>query len=256
MVAGRRIYRRGVPRAGKTIIRSRNGGGEKRYRSVKQKTGKGMAVAPSSNILLHTPLLPISKTGKLPYSEGSGLPIGSLSTGALGAPNAYVFTANGMYDPNITSTGHQPMGFDQMMLFYEHYTVTKSKITVNFINTDSLNAVMVGILIAPDATVGTSSDTLLENGMYVKKLLTTPTSGGSQTGSLTCTANISKINGKKDVKSENDFRGDLTSNPVEQTYFHIFAYNPFAKTQCTGLYFEVLIEYDAIFTEPRKMIPS
>jgi len=36
--------------------------------------------------------------------------------------------------------------------------------------------------------------------------------------------NISRIK-KKDVKSENDFRGDVASNPVEQTYFHIFAYN-------------------------------
>jgi len=249
MVTGRRIYRRSGARG--HYARTRRGNlSEKRYRSVKQKTGKGMAVAPSSNVLLHTPLLPISKLGKLPYAETV---IGVLNTGALGIPNAYVFTANGMFDPNITSTGHQPMGFDQMMLFYEHYTVTKSKITVNFINTNPTDSVFVGILIAPDATIGTNINTLLENGMYVKKQLSHLT-GGNNLGALTISANISKINGKKDVKSENDFRGDITANPVEQTYYHIFCYNPYGVASSCS--FEVLIEYDAIFTEPRKMIPS
>lgn len=251
MVAGNRIYFKAAQKG--VVYRQRRVKGlTKRYTSAKQRTGKGMAVAPTSNILLHTPLLPISKIGKLPYAEGTDNL--SIATGALGQANAYIFTANGLYDPNITATGHQPMGFDQMMLFYEHYTVTKSKITVNFVNTNNTYGCMVGILIAPDATIGTNINTLMENGMYVKKLLTSQL-GGNPIGSLTCSANISKINGKKDVKSENDFRGDITANPVEQTYFHVFVYNPFNSSPIT-VQFEVLIEYDAVFTEPRKMIPS
>lgn len=223
----------------------------KKYKFSKQKTGKGMRVAPSSNVLLHTPLLPLSKTGKLPYAE-----IGTQLTATAGSLAAgYVFTANGLFDPNITSTGHQPMGFDQMMLFYEHYTVTGSTITVNFQNMDAVNPCMVGILIAPDATIETDVDKLLENGMYVKKHLAA--FGGSESkASITVHANISKINGKKDVKSENDFRGDVNANPAEQTYFHVFVYNPWTIAAATPIVFETLIEYDAIFTEPRKMTQS
>jgi len=209
-----------------------------------------MSIAPSSNVLLHTPLLPLSKNGKLPYSETSL----TLSTGAVGLPNAFVFTANGLYDPNITGAGHQPMGFDQMMLFYEHYTVSRSKITVNFKSTDATNASVVGILISPDATIGTVTNTLLENGMYVKKQLSRLGTDGDSC-SITVNADISKINGKKDVKSEDDFRGDVASNPAEQTYFHVFIYNTYTGAVATCA-FEALIEYDAIFTEPRKMIQS
>ena len=251
MVAGRRVYYKKRVDGQTYTVRKRKRGGLKGVTSVRQRTGKGMAIAPTSNVLLHTPLLALSKSGKLPYSEGKL----TMTQGASGQPTAYVFTANGLYDPNITGTGHQPMGFDQMMLFYEHYTVTKSKITVNFINVSVTDPACVGVLIAPDATIGTDANTLLENGMYVKKVLTIP-AGGSSTGSITCSANISKINGKKDVKSENDFRGDITANPAEQTYFHVFSYNPFAAVQNNSVYFEVLIEYDAIFTEPRKMVPS
>ena len=35
----------------------------------------------------------------------------------------YIFTLNGLYDPNITGTGHQPRGYDQITPFYKAYTV-------------------------------------------------------------------------------------------------------------------------------------
>jgi len=251
MPLGRRIYKKRVIDGVKYLTRRRKGGvTHKGYISQKQRTGKGMSVAPSSNILLHTPLLPLSKNGKLPYAE-AGV---ALATGALGVPNAYVFTANGLYDPNITGVGHQPMGFDQMMLFYEHYTVGRSKITVNFKSTDAVNACMVGILIAPDNVVGNVTTTLLENGMYVKKNLSRLGTDGDSC-SITVFADISKINGKRDVKSENDFRGDIASNPTEQTYFQVFCYNIWTVAASSCI-FEALIEYDAVFTEPRKMIAS
>lgn len=37
--------------------------------------------------------------------------------------SAYVFSLNGLFDPNITGTGHQPRGYDQITPFYKAYTV-------------------------------------------------------------------------------------------------------------------------------------
>ncbi len=47
-----------------------------------------------------------------------------------GAPATYVFSCNGLYDPNITGTGHQPHGFDQLMQNYKNYQVLSSSIEV------------------------------------------------------------------------------------------------------------------------------
>lgn len=219
-------------------------------RSRKQRTGKGIKVIRPENAIMHSPMLPLSKTVKLTYYDQN-----NFSTGAVLAGN-YIFTANGLYDPNITGTGHQPMGFDQMMLFYEHYTVTLSKITVNFYNNDADDSVVVGILVAPDATPETVFSKLNENGLLVKKWLSPQTSGSPAAKcSLAIKANISKINGKKDVRSEDDFRGDVAANPLEQTYYHLFAYNQ-VTVNVVNVCFEVLLEYTAIFTEPRKMIQS
>lgn len=219
-----------------------------RVKAKKQRSGKGFAVHNPERSITHTPLLPLSKIAKLPYAEIVTFNTGSVNTGG------FVFTANGLYDPNITGVGHQPMGFDQMMLFYEHYTVTNAKLTVTLYNYTSTESVMVGVLVAPDATIETNYYKLLENGLLTRKWLSKETNSNNM-HTFTVSCNLSKVNGKKDVKSEDDFRGDIASNPPEQTYFHLFAYNQISTTICT-VYGEVVIEYDAIFTEPRKMIMS
>jgi len=42
----------------------------------------------------------------------------------------YNFRANSCYDPDYDGAGHQPMGFDQMALKYNHYQVLGSRIKV------------------------------------------------------------------------------------------------------------------------------
>jgi hypothetical protein len=50
-----------------------------------------------------------------------------------GSNASYVFAMNGLYDPNITGTGHQPYGFDEYCAAagagpYNRYTVVKSRL--------------------------------------------------------------------------------------------------------------------------------
>lgn len=40
------------------------------------------------------------------------------------------FRLNSLYDPDLTSTGHQPRGFDQLMAFYQRYRVYGCKMDV------------------------------------------------------------------------------------------------------------------------------
>jgi len=53
-------------------------------------------------------------------------------TSTSGGVGAYVFSMNGLYDPDITSTGHQPMYFDTYGAIYESYRVISSELTATF----------------------------------------------------------------------------------------------------------------------------
>jgi len=51
---------------------------------------------------------------------------------SAGSPGLYQFRMNSLFDPDYTSTGHQPQWFDQLSAVYSYYRVLKSKITVTF----------------------------------------------------------------------------------------------------------------------------
>jgi len=67
-------------------------------------------------------LFPVKTSRRLVYHDTVFV------TSTSGVPATYVFSTNGLYDPNITGTGHQPAGFDQIMLYYNHYYVNRATI--------------------------------------------------------------------------------------------------------------------------------
>ncbi len=50
------------------------------------------------------------------------------STGTGTAPSVQQFRLNDCYDPDYTGTGHQPMGFDQMMTLYATFRVLSTRV--------------------------------------------------------------------------------------------------------------------------------
>lgn len=208
------------------------------------------------NIFVRPPVVGIQHRSHLIYSEFVSL----TSTGA-GTVGYYAFSANGLFDPNITGTGHQPMGFDQLMLLYEHYTVLRAKVTVTFINDDCKQCGMVGIAISPDGTLPSTYTTLIENGLVSKKFL----NGGRTAvqGFMDGTAvqvsmpfDIRQINGRAaPIVGDDLYRGDAASNPTEQTYIALFCSN-LSNATVFPVSASVDIDYEAVFTEPRKLAAS
>lgn len=199
------------------------------------------------NTIRTTPVLPIKHRSKLIYYDTRVI------TPTAAASTAYIYSANGLFDPDITGVGHQPMGFDQLMALYEHYTVTNAKVTVSFVNEDLNDNAYVGVALYPDTTVETVPGRLVENGLLKRSWIAPQDSNSKSQTTVNFSCDIAKINGRpKPIIGDDLFRGDAASNPSEQTYFHIFGYND-ATANPTQIRFNVIIEYDAVFTEPRKL---
>lgn len=196
---------------------------------------------------LWTPLFPPRVTKKLRYATSA-----SLSCSAVGTVSGRVYSANGLFDPDVTGTGHQPMGFDQMMLSYDHYYVTASKIEVLFKNI-SASTVNVAIRTDADVVITTSADTLLESGMLLSETLEAKSTYGSAKR-LQSAVSIRKFQGVDDVLDVVELRGTVAANPVEGTFFHVVTWDPTLNGGTVSV--EVIMEFTAVFTEPRLITPS
>jgi hypothetical protein len=215
--------------------------------------------APKTDALQRCPLFPASvrRRGQLYYETALGL-----TAPTSGNAVTYFFSANGMFDPNITGTGHQPIGFDQMMLMYEQCTVINSSIQVTF-NVGPGLTINAGVALFPDATGLTNPSQLVENGLirYI------PLTSGSTTfqnhrpqSIVRLDCNVAKYFGRRGVRvllNDDNLYTTAAANPVEQVYYGIVAWqiSPDGSTT-TALGFDVLISYDVIYWEPRKLTES
>lgn len=208
-----------------------------------------------STMLRTIPIFPVRtfRSGMLYYEQDYKL------SHATGAKQDYFFFANSLFDPNSTGTGHQPMGFDQMMLFYEHYCVTRAKLLVEFINDDA--AAKVGVYLSPDAVSSTDVSKAIENGLIKTKVIDSDVAAGGTGQRVTrmeIDVDIAKYLGKRsaqDLIDDSECRGSATASPTEGVYFGVTGWGFPVANQMT-VFFAVTIAFDAWFIEPRKLASS
>lgn len=111
----------------------------------------------------------------------------------------------------------------------------------------------VAIRVVADATATTVIDSIMEYGLLNVDVLDYKGVYGSLKR-LTESVSIRKIQGVDDILDVEALGGTATSNPAEQTYFHLLAWDLGATTYT--VLFDVIIEYTAVFVEPRLLTPS
>lgn len=218
----------------------------------KNKKGRSAAVTvgklDSSAVgLSYMPVFPSSIRRRLTYYDTGNLTVTS------GTLNYTVFSANGLYDPNISGIGHQPTGFDQMMVFFDHYVVVSCRATVNWFNTSSASSAQVALLLNSSNSLTSSYTEIAEGGYSVREFMGALGSTDSvKTSRLS--VNIPKFAGTPNVRDATDLWGTIGSNPNEQTYFDLAAWD--FQGGSPAMRYEILLEYDAWFLEPRKLSSS
>jgi len=198
-------------------------------------------------VVRNLPLFGLRTRRKLPYYEAIVL-VGPANSSATAQ---YIWSANGCFDPNITGAGHQPMGFDQMMLFYNHYTVVGSRIKTLIQNASGTNiAVYSSLMVSGSTSVSTDYINNIENGELVYTILSVPGASGAN-ASLRTSVNCAKFQGLSNIMDDPDMRGDASSNPTEQLYYIVSVWNP-ASAAVASVLVNVELEFDVIFHEPKK----
>lgn len=181
----------------------------------------------------------------------------TLDVGAGAAAVIHSFSANGLYDPDITGVGHQPMGFDQWMAFYGKYCVLESKATVTFFSTsDASSLAIVGIRLNRDYTLThVTAPTICETGDVAYRPLAAVT-GGNAVVQVTKRFRASETFGTPNVLGEDEFAGDASNNPARQYYFVTFVAPATPGVNIAAIDCQVQLEFDAVFSQPVEMTAS
>lgn len=242
-------------RAGKRIKRERdaqigNAKGKGKYsRALVQSESR----IPQSIWRLPLSGFPPARTVRLRYVE-------EISLNSPTAGVAYhMFSANGMYDPNVTGTGHQPRGFDQNMVMYDHYTVTDSKITILPASNTTVNLdpcyYDVHCQDSVAATV-TSYIDLFEKRQASGMLQTAGLITGRNPQPITRYFNTAKFFNKTAKALPNsDLSGTASSQPAEQAYWAVYAASVGGNDPVV-FNFLVQIDYVAVLTEMKSINAS
>lgn len=172
------------------------------------------------------------------------------------AADVHTFCANGLYDPDITGTGHQPIGFDQLMSFYNHYTVIGAKIRVDYLpNSTSPTTAQsyVGIEMSGNVTPVTTIPTLFEQGNSVYRVLGTANSGRPLSLTKKCSM---KRELSQPPMSCDENAGTASTNPSEKVYFHIWQTAISSSFEPTAVNCLVTIDFVAVLHEPLALTGS
>lgn len=185
---------------------------------------------------------------KLRYQENATI------NPATGVPGVHIVSANGCYDPNITGTGHQPRGFDELMTLYDHYTVIGAKIVATFVLREGIphDSMNVGIALK-DATGIETANGYLEGRNVRSKVLRGTDGPGTSCNSVTLSlkASTRKFLGRTKPLSDPELKGTVSGNPTEQSYFHLFAQS-IQVGDASPLDVTYRIDYLVVLTEPKQ----
>lgn len=162
----------------------------------------------------------------------------------------YQFRANGLFDPDYTSTGGQPRGFDEFMSLYNTYGVISSKLTINVNNPLNFYNTAVGIRVDDNpALFNTSLKDIFEEKGGAKRL----TPGDKRNMRMTYSVNPRKYFSRSGTMENNpDLLGNSGADPTKVLYYTITTINPRAADdsplQITGW-----IDYKVQLIDPKKI---
>lgn len=176
-----------------------------------------------------------------------------------GLSNSHSFSANGMYDPDITGGGHQPKAFDEWMAVYNHYNVVGSKVSVKLVSPHGADGYIWGVTRTPSPNQLQSKllTYCLEN-RYTRGYRAIGINPGQRAlANRPFTAKYSqKSQFGQNSSQKTNLTGDAGANPAEQSYFEVWIapINNIPTNQTAS--FIVTIDYIALLTEPRVLAQS
>lgn len=171
----------------------------------------------------------------------------------VGALAHYTMSLNGLYDPNITAGGHQPLYFDQMMAIYNHYTVIASKMTIKIIPYEA-NTVPTSVCVWQNDDNAITSTSMTNIQELSGTSFTLCGSQGDNYTTLNLKYSPKKVFGGSILGNAN-LKGSASANPPEQTY-GVITIGSADNFTTVNVIVQIIMEYVTIYSELKDILSS
>ncbi len=151
----------------------------------------------------------------------------------MGIPAHHLFRCNSIFDPDYSSIGYQPYGYDTYDLIYNKYCVKSSKLTMTPIGSGQG---VFGCTLTDDTTITADYD----NIRNIKTTKLACMSSNAAYKSVTNSYNQKQVYAKG---SNFDSSASFGSNPGEQQFFHVWAEGNSSTTDPSDMRFLITITY-------------
>jgi len=163
----------------------------------------------------------------------------------------YVFRANSVRDPDFTSIGHQPLGFDQMTPEYNKYRVdrldwfiTLPSVTVNYV---------AAVVLVNGNTALTNVGTAVE---FPSGRFQSVGFNGGKSAIFTGHKSLPAFSGRSDLayNIDNTTGAQVGNDPIEIMNLHVVIFNP----NLVGITVTISasLKYRTVFYDPINPAPS
>jgi len=193
-------------------------------------------------------IMPSKRFATLKYCSSK-----SYSTGASGITgSAQIYALNGLYDPDVTGVGHQPYGYDQLMTFYDIYTVRSVQINFTIVGSEDPGN-FIAWLVKPYFSGATIASSTLESVSEVElshfAMLNPSTSAVPSQQIRLPRINLPTLEGMpwESFVGNNNYRAANSGNPSYTSQLHVALGNASGlatktATIITEIYFDGFFE--------------
>lgn len=188
-----------------------------------------------------------------------------------GGTNVWQFSANSLYDPDVTGVGHQPMFFDNFMQVFWRYRVNYAQIVVTVVNTSVNTSVWNGsaitnvpnhsykLFIARDCTLTSTEyapdmNTMIEEGGQQTKWRFVAPSLNGKLPKLFHSVSPHRLANKS--FRDDQLAGTTLSGPEQPVYFYVGITSADGNTDPPAVFLNVKIKYFCEFFDRRAIQPQ
>lgn len=172
-------------------------------------------------------------------------------TSTTGIGYTYQFAGNSMYDPDYTSTGSQPLGFDQWATMYDNYRVNGSKIVLRLASTGTTASTQT-MEFALIPTPFQSPYSAIEDARANPMCSFTVANLNSYQPTMKRYCSTRRVFGyDKKAQADQDLQAAVTTNPAKQWYWNLIAQSADRTTTVSIIVYVTMTFYCEFFARKR-----